>query len=365
MYYNVLSGHVSEQNAEALQTTKRTVTVRFFIHISGRYSALISRKKLITELLLLVTASAMCLMLTSCKPYLPVNPKYSYSSFTMELGEPISPDIAEYVDLSEMSEEDKAFVLDNTELLLDGVDIREAGMAMPGDHKLTIRYCGHQYRQYSFTITDKVPPVFTKAESVGTFAGLPIEDEKIDNMFAAEDNSGEVTVELQKPDLDFDKAGNYKITAVATDSSGNKTTAEAYVKVQKPEYGALGTYVFVSISKQHLTYFVDGKAKMDCPVVTGNAGNHGTPRGTFRLVYKSRNQVLRGTEDNGDEYQSFVSYWMPFIGSSYGLHDASWRSEFGGNIYQGGGSHGCVNMPPSSAAQLYEMIEPGTPVLIY
>ena len=202
MYYNVLSGHVSEQNAEALQTTKRTVTVRFFIHISGRYSALISRKKLITELLLLVTASAMCLMLTSCKPYLPVNPKYSYSSFTMELGEPISPDIAEYVDLSEMSEEDKAFVLDNTELLLDGVDIREAGMAMPGDHKLTIRYCGHQYRQYSFTITDKVPPVFTKAESVGTFAGLPIEDEKIDNMFAAEDNSGEVTVELQKPDLD-------------------------------------------------------------------------------------------------------------------------------------------------------------------
>jgi lipoprotein-anchoring transpeptidase ErfK/SrfK len=150
-----------------------------------------------------------------------------------------------------------------------------------------------------------------------------------------------------------------------TDSSGNKATAEAYVKVQKPEYGALGTYVYVSIPKQHLTYFVDGKAKMDCPVVTGNAGNHGTPRGTFRLVYKSRNQVLRGTEDNGDEYQSFVSYWMPFIGSSYGLHDASWRSEFGGNIYQGGGSHGCVNMPPSSAAQLYEMIEPGTPVLIY
>ena len=365
MYYNVLSGHVSGQSAEALQIPKRAAKVRFFITCLQKVSGLISKRKLITELLLLLTASAMCLMLTSCKPYLPVNPKYSYSSFTMELGDPISPDIGEYVDLTEMSDEDKAFVLDNTELLLDGTDIREAGMAMPGDHKLTIRYCGHQYRQYSFTVTDKVPPVFTKAESIGTFAGLPIEDEKIDKLFAAEDNSGEVTVKLDKPDIDFDKAGNYKVTATATDSSGNKATAEAYVKVQAPEYGAMGTYVFVSISKQHLTYFVDGKPQMDCPVVTGNAGNHGTPRGTYRLIYKSRNQTLKGTEDNGDKYESFVSYWMAFIGSSYGLHDASWRNEFGGKIYQGNGSHGCVNMPPESAAKLYGMIEPGLPILIY
>jgi lipoprotein-anchoring transpeptidase ErfK/SrfK len=56
---------------------------------------------------------------------------------------------------------------------------------------------------------------------------------------------------------------------------------------------------------------------------------------------------------------------MAFIGSSYGMHDATWRTNFGGNIYQSGGSHGCVNMPYESAARLYEIIEPGTPVLIY
>lgn len=313
----------------------------------------------------MVMAGAACLLLSSCKPYLPVNPKYSYSSFSMELGDPISEDLGEYIDLSQMSAEDAQFAKENTVLMLDDKEIHEANNIRPGDHKLTIMYCGRQYRQYSFKVVDADPPVFTKAEGLYTFVGIPIDEDLMDSMFEAEDNSGELEIELSKPKLDFDKAGDYKVTATATDSSGNKTTAEASVKVQKPEYGAMGTYVFVSIADQHLTYFVDGKVKMDCPVVTGNMYGHSTPKGTFRLNYKARNITLKGTEDNGDTYESFVSYWMAFIGASYGLHDATWRSNFGGNIYQGGGSHGCVNMPYNSAAKLYEMIQPGDPVLIY
>ena len=114
-----------------------------------------------------------------------------------------------------------------------------------------------------------------------------------------------------------------------------------------------------------LTYFVDGRPVLDCPVVTGRVYGHSTPKGTYTLNYKSRNLTLKGREDNGDEYSSFVNYWMAFIGSSYGLHDATWRTNFGGDIYKSGGSHGCVNMPYKSAAQLYEIIEPGTPILIY
>ena len=56
---------------------------------------------------------------------------------------------------------------------------------------------------------------------------------------------------------------------------------------------------------------------------------------------------------------------MAFIGSSYGLHDATWRSNFGGDIYQTSGSHGCVNMPYESAKELYGLIDAGTLVLIY
>ena len=56
---------------------------------------------------------------------------------------------------------------------------------------------------------------------------------------------------------------------------------------------------------------------------------------------------------------------MPFLGASYGLHDANWRSNFGGDIYKYGGSHGCVNLPPNRTPDLYNMISVGTIVVIH
>ena len=55
---------------------------------------------------------------------------------------------------------------------------------------------------------------------------------------------------------------------------------------------------------------------------------------------------------------------MPFISSTHGMHDATWRWRFGGNIYTYDPSHGCVNMPLDKAEDLYYMVEIGTPVYI-
>ena len=63
-------------------------------------------------------------------------------------------------------------------------------------------------------------------------------------------------------------------------------------------------------------------------------------------------------------YHSHVNYWMPFNGGQ-GFHDAPWRSAFGGQIYVNGGSHGCVNMPPSKAKELYSLISKGCPVIVH
>lgn len=122
-----------------------------------------------------------------------------------------------------------------------------------------------------------------------------------------------------------------------------------------------GTQVRIDISDQKLTYYVNGRARLSTPVVTGNPHGHATPTGTFRLRGKARNVTLIGPHNS---YRSFVRYWMPFKGNSYGMHDASWRGSFGGRIYQWNGSHGCVNMPPAKAAQLYSMIRVGTKVVI-
>ena len=55
---------------------------------------------------------------------------------------------------------------------------------------------------------------------------------------------------------------------------------------------------------------------------------------------------------------------MPFA-YNIGIHDAGWRKEFGKTIYKNSGSHGCVNIPPKKAEELYEKIENGTPVIAY
>ena len=55
---------------------------------------------------------------------------------------------------------------------------------------------------------------------------------------------------------------------------------------------------------------------------------------------------------------------MPFNGN-IGMHDANWRSSFGGDIYKTNGSHGCINLPPSVAQELYGYVEKGTPVICY
>lgn len=124
------------------------------------------------------------------------------------------------------------------------------------------------------------------------------------------------------------------------------------------------SYVEVDISRQHIWMYVGGKCVVDSDCVTGNAGIHDTPEGYFFLTYKTTNAVLRGYNDNGSKYASPVSYWMPFNGG-IGLHDASWRDSFGGSIYLGNGSHGCVNLPKETAKKIYQNIDKTMPIIVY
>jgi hypothetical protein len=120
------------------------------------------------------------------------------------------------------------------------------------------------------------------------------------------------------------------------------------------------TYVEVSIAHQKLWFYKDGELFHTTDVVTGNPymGN-ATHTGTYSLKYKMKNVVLRG-----DDYETPVNFWMPFNGGE-GLHDALWRGVFGGSIYRGGGSHGCVNLPYQTAKLLFENLPPGSPIIVY
>lgn len=131
------------------------------------------------------------------------------------------------------------------------------------------------------------------------------------------------------------------------------------------DFGA--SYVEIDLTNQHVWVFVNGQCVVETDCVTGNpnAGN-GTPQGTYTIAYKQQNTTLRGPkkEDGTYEWESPVSYWMPFNGG-IGLHDANWQPTFGGDWYLSHGSHGCINLPPSVAPTVYANIQAGTPVVCH
>ena len=120
------------------------------------------------------------------------------------------------------------------------------------------------------------------------------------------------------------------------------------------------TYIEIDMGQQQLYYYQDGTLKLSTPIVTGNMmRKRGTPSMVCYVYGKQKNRVLRGPG-----YAAYVKYWMP-VKNGIGIHDAAWRDEFGGEIYKTDGSHGCINTPDEAMAKLYEMVEIGTPVVMF
>lgn len=120
------------------------------------------------------------------------------------------------------------------------------------------------------------------------------------------------------------------------------------------------TYIEVDMTEQKMYYYENGELKLETDVVTGNARRSwDTPEGVNFVYGKQKNRVLRGVG-----YATPVKYWMP-VNGNIGIHDANWRSEFGGEIYKNNGSHGCINTPSDKMAELYDMVEIGTPVVLF
>lgn len=185
---------------------------------------------------------------------------------------------------------------------------------------------------------------FGKAEKLATSYGQTI---TIDNNHYGWKIDEDAEVEHIKNDIvggePVTRDLNYKYTA--NSHTGN-------------DYG--NSYVEINLTAQHLFVYKDGSLVVESDFVSGNTSNgNGTPTGVFGLTYKQKDATL-----NGENYSTPVSFWMPFNGN-VGMHDATWRSTFGGVIYKSRGSHGCVNLPYSVAETIYNTVEKNYPVLVY
>lgn len=119
-------------------------------------------------------------------------------------------------------------------------------------------------------------------------------------------------------------------------------------------------YLDVDISEQHVRFYGDnGSVIWEADCITGKPdGTRDTVKGVWYVTDKESPYTLVGYTGNQADYESHVTYWMPFEGNSIGFHDATWQwAGFGGELYaEGFGSHGCVNLSYSDAQALYNLI---------
>lgn len=141
-------------------------------------------------------------------------------------------------------------------------------------------------------------------------------------------------------------------------------TGDAYAGAGKQDWGS--RYMDVDLSEQHARFYdASGAVIWESDIITGKPdGEHDTPSGVYMMNAKESPSKLIGYNGNEKIYETEVQYWMPFVGNYIGFHDADWQSAFGGTLYaDGAGSHGCVNLPPSKAAELYGLLQSGDTVV--
>lgn len=153
--------------------------------------------------------------------------------------------------------------------------------------------------------------------------------------------------------------------------SGTQITREPVYSMRANAHGIndLGdTYIEVDLTEQYMWYYQNGNIIFQSEIVSGLPGDpdRKTPPGIFTLNSKSSPSVLRGemTANGTYSYEQPVTYWMPFNGG-IGFHDADWQPYFGGDRYLTGGSHGCINLPPENAGQLYSLIQYDVPIICF
>ena len=137
----------------------------------------------------------------------------------------------------------------------------------------------------------------------------------------------------------------------------------------------MGKVIVVSLSHSWLYAYQNGKEVFNAAVITGRSALP-TPLGTYHVFAKLHPTTFYSPWPYGSPYwyaPTFINFALEFKAGGYFLHDTWWHTVYGPGTNnwhydpQYGwqwGTHGCVGMPYSAAAWLYNWAPIGTTVVI-
>lgn len=120
-------------------------------------------------------------------------------------------------------------------------------------------------------------------------------------------------------------------------------------------------WIDVNLSNRTTTAY-EGATVVHGPVLMV-PGDSRTPTvtGRYAIQRKVRSDTMKGFNVDGTPYKTENVPYAMYFHSGYALHGAPWRGAFGPGV--SGGSHGCVNLPPSEAGWFYNWAPVGTVVV--
>lgn len=142
-----------------------------------------------------------------------------------------------------------------------------------------------------------------------------------------------------------------------------------------PAPTAKGKLILVSISKQWMYAYQDGKLVYNTAATTAQPGLV-TPLGTYHIFIHKHPTTFYSPWPPGSPYYyppTHINYAMEWKSGGYYIHDSSWRAVYGPgtNVRHYDpisgwitGTHGCVTAPLSAIIWLYNWAPNGTTVQI-
>lgn len=115
-------------------------------------------------------------------------------------------------------------------------------------------------------------------------------------------------------------------------------------------------WIDVNLSSKTVTAYEGATVVMGPVSIVDGAPETPTVTGTFKIYLKYQAQDMGCAP--GWDYCTKDVPWVSYFTGSFAFHGAPWRASFGYS-----GSHGCINMPVSSAQWIYNWGEIGTPVV--
>ncbi len=185
--------------------------------------------------------------------------------------------------------------------------------------------------------------------------------------------SGDTTTSCCDPNNlskgDFDESANFAMFNNEAIDYPKNSLAQALKSTTLNDMRVLGTtnaageekWIDVSLSEQKLRAYEGSRVVREFLISSGKWAP--TPKGDFRIWYKTRSQAMKGGSKELGTY-----YYLPnvphnmFFYKGYAVHGAYWHNNFGNPM-----SHGCVNSPLAEVAELFEwtgpVLPPGTNAL--